>query len=73
MKMSEIKELTIKELQSRKRELKEERFNLLIQQQSGQLEKPHLLNSLRKDIARLETAISQKRIAQKQKDAPVAA
>lgn len=60
MKASEIKELTLKELRARKLELRQEVFHLRIQQQSGQLERPHLLHSLRRDIARLETAISLK-------------
>ena len=35
MKIAEIQELTAKELLSRKRELREEIFNLRVQQQSG--------------------------------------
>ncbi|MEI6032869.1 MAG: 50S ribosomal protein L29 [Verrucomicrobiae bacterium] len=60
MKIADIKELTAKELLSRKRELREEAFNLRIQQQSGQLEKPHMLHALRRNIARIETVLSQK-------------
>jgi len=65
MKIAEIKELTIKELEARKRELRHEIFNLRIQQQGAQLEKPHMLRNLRRDAARVETAISQKRAAAK--------
>lgn len=60
MKIAELKELTSKELLARKRELREEVFNLRVQQQSGQLEKPHMLRSLRRDIARIETVLTQK-------------
>lgn len=60
MKTAEIKELTAKELVTRKRELREEIFSLRIQQQSGQLEKPHMLRTLRRNVARLETVLSQK-------------
>lgn len=60
MKIAEIKELTAKELLARKRELREEVFNLRIQQQSGQLEKPHMLRALRRNIARIETVLSRK-------------
>lgn len=60
MKISEIKELTIKELETRKRDLRHEVFNLRIQQQAGQLEKPHMLRALRRDAARVETVLSQK-------------
>jgi large subunit ribosomal protein L29 len=60
MKIAEIKELTAKELLTRKRELREEFFNLRVQQQSGQLEKPHMLRTLRRNIARIETVLSGK-------------
>ena len=60
MKLAEIKELTAKELLSRKRELREEFFNLRVQQQSGQLEKPHMLRSIRRNIAKIETVLSEK-------------
>jgi large subunit ribosomal protein L29 len=60
MKIQEIQELTPKELLTRKRELKEELFNLRIQQQSSQLEKPHLIRVARRNIARVETVLSRK-------------
>ncbi len=60
MKLKEIRELTPAELSSRKRELKQEIFHLRIQQQSGQLEKPSLIRSLRREIAQLETVLTQK-------------
>lgn len=63
MKIAEIKELTIKELDARKREIRQETFNLRIQQQGGQLEKPHMIRTLRRDAARLETVLTQKRAA----------
>ena len=60
MKIAEIKELTTKELEARKREIKQETFNLRIPQQAGQLEKPHMLRALRRDAARIETVLSTK-------------
>jgi large subunit ribosomal protein L29 len=60
MKIKEIKELTPAELVSRKSELKEELFRLRMQQQSGQLEKPSLIRSLRREVAQLETILTQK-------------
>lgn len=60
MKLKEIHELTPNELSARKRELKDEIFHLRIQQQSGQLEKPSLLRSLRREIARVETVLTKK-------------
>ena len=61
MKMSEIKDLTPAELTTRSRDLRQEIFNLRLQQASSQLEKPARLKNLRRDIARLETRITQLR------------
>jgi large subunit ribosomal protein L29 len=61
MKMSEIKDLTPQELAAKSRDLRQEIFNLRLQQASSQLEKPARLRLLRRDIARLETRISQLR------------
>jgi large subunit ribosomal protein L29 len=60
MKTKEIRELTPEELGARRRELKEQIFHLRIQQQSGQLEKPSQIRTLRREIARLETFLTQK-------------
>ena len=60
MKIQEAREMTIKELSSRKNELEHEAFNLRIQQQGGQLEKPHLLKTIRRDVARISAAITEK-------------
>jgi large subunit ribosomal protein L29 len=48
-------------LTAKSRDLRQERFNLRLQQASAQLEKPARLRLLRRDIARLETRISQLR------------
>ncbi len=58
MKMSELKDLTVTELSAKSRDLRQEMFNLRLQQASSQLEKPARLRTLRKDIARIETQIS---------------
>ena len=60
MKIKEIRELSVAELGARKREIKEEVFHLRMQQQGGQLEKPSQLTALRKEIARIETVLTQK-------------
>ena len=60
MNLDEIREFTPTELSSRKKELRQEIFHLRLQQQAGQLEKPHLLRTLRREIARLETVLSTK-------------
>jgi large subunit ribosomal protein L29 len=60
MKIKEIRDLSAAELSARRHQLKEELFHLRLQQQSGQLEKPSLLRSLRKEIARIETVSNEK-------------
>lgn len=61
MKMSELKDLTPNELTAKSRDLRQELFNLRLQQASSQLEKPARLRSLKRDIARIETQLSQLR------------
>ena len=61
MKMSELKDMTPVELMAKGRDLRQEIFNLRLQQASAQLEKPARLHTLRRDIARIETRISQLR------------
>jgi large subunit ribosomal protein L29 len=61
MKFSEIKDMTQVELATKGRDLRQEIFNLRLQQASAQLEKPARLRTLRRDIARLETRASQLR------------
>jgi large subunit ribosomal protein L29 len=61
MKFSEMKDMTLVELAAKGRDLRHEMFNLRLQQASAQLEKPARLHHLRKDIARIETRISELR------------
>ena len=60
MKMKEIAELSTDELLTRRRDLRQERLHLRLQQQSGQLEQPSRLRLLRRDIGRIETELSQR-------------
>ena len=60
MKMKEITELRTDELLTKRRDLRQERLHLRLQQQSGQLEQPSRLRLLRRDIARIETQLSQR-------------
>ncbi|HET7625203.1 MAG TPA: 50S ribosomal protein L29 [Verrucomicrobiae bacterium] len=56
-----IKDATPAELTVLSRDLRQEIFNLRLQQASAQLEKAGRLRTLRRDIARVETRISQLR------------
>jgi large subunit ribosomal protein L29 len=61
MKYSELKDSTVQELASKSRDLRQEIFNLRLQQASSQLEKPARLRTIRRDIARIETKIAELR------------
>ncbi len=60
MKAKELKELTKEELTKKKRDVKEELFNLRFQHSTGQLENTARMNTLKKDVARIETVLSEK-------------
>jgi large subunit ribosomal protein L29 len=65
MKITEFRNLTDPELVAKKKEARQEYFNLRLQQQTGALEKPSRLNELRKDVAKLETVLSERRLGLK--------
>lgn len=58
MKISEIKELSETELNKKFREMGEELLQLQVRKQTGQVEKPHLIKSIRRDRARILTILS---------------
>ena len=57
MKMTDVRGLTADQLSDNLLELKREQFNLRFQAATGQLEKPHRVNAIRKDIARIQTQL----------------
>ena len=59
MKTSDIRKMTAEEINSKIAEIKNELFELRMKQATGSLEKPHKINSLRKDVARLKTVLSE--------------
>ncbi len=61
MKPSEIRDLSIDELVAKANELRGELFNTKVKKSTGQLENSAKLGTLRKEIARVETLLSQKR------------
>ena len=58
MKFSDIKQKTEDELKAELVKLKKEQFNLRFQKASGQLENSAKIFQVRRDIARIMTAIS---------------
>jgi large subunit ribosomal protein L29 len=61
MAKNDLKEMTPQELAAKGRELREEMFNLRLQQATARLEKTHRVRQLRRDVARCETLINQSR------------
>ena len=65
MKIVDVRNLTDSELVSKKKEARQEFFNLRLQQTTGALEKSSRLAELRKDVAKLETVASERRLGLK--------
>jgi large subunit ribosomal protein L29 len=60
MKAKELRELTAEELLKRKKDLKEEVFNLRFQHSTGQLDNTSRMKLIKKDIARIELVLHEK-------------
>lgn len=60
MKTSELREKDVADLQGELEALLREQFNLRMQKGTGQDVRPHLINKVRKDIARVKTIINEK-------------
>ena len=60
MKASEMQSMSVEELSKKLADLKEELFNLRFQHASNQLDNPHRIDDVKKDIARVMTVMRQK-------------
>jgi large subunit ribosomal protein L29 len=60
MKVSELKELAVDELQRKEQDLRKELFNLRFQQATGEIENPMRIRAIRKNIARVLTVITER-------------
>ncbi len=60
MKTEEIKTLSLQQLNARLKELKNELFNLRFSHATRNLANPLAIRNVRKDIARVQTAIREK-------------
>ena len=57
MKIDQIRGMTPDQLAETLLNLKKEQFNLRFQAATGQVEKTHRVNEIRKDIARIKTVL----------------
>ena len=60
MKAAELKTLTVEQLNEKLKELKTELFNLRFQHAINQLDNPHKIAEVKKDIARVMTILHEK-------------
>jgi large subunit ribosomal protein L29 len=61
MKIGEIRDLGVDDLQARAKDLDDQLFRLRIQKSMGQLEAPAKLRTLRRDLARVKTILRERR------------
>lgn len=59
MKMSEINDFSLPELNKKLRELGEDLLKLQVRKQTGQIERPHVIKQIRRDRARIMTKVNQ--------------
>ena len=63
MKIADVRSMSADQLSETLLNLKKEQFNLRFQAATGQLEKTHRVNEVRKDIARIKTVLRTKTAA----------
>jgi large subunit ribosomal protein L29 len=63
MKIDDVRGMTPDQLAEALLNLKKEQFNLRFQAATGQVEKTHRVNEIRKDIARIKTVLRAKKAA----------
>jgi large subunit ribosomal protein L29 len=63
MKITDVRALTQDQLGDELLKLKKEQFNLRFQAATGQIEKTHRVNEVRRDIARIKTVLRGKTAA----------
>ena len=60
MKTNEIRQMSSQDLEKKLKELKQELFNLRFQHAINQLDNPHKIADVKKDIARVKTILNEK-------------
>ena len=60
MRATELRNMTAEELNGKLKELREQLFNLRFQHAINQLDNPHKIEDVKKDIARVMTVLHEK-------------
>ena len=63
MKATEVRAMSVADLEKKLADLKKDLFNLRLQNATNQLENPNRINDVKKDIARVKTIIREKQTA----------
>ena len=61
MKVQEIRALSVGDLQAKVKDLQDQTFRLRIQKAMGQIDTSHKVRTLRRELARVETILREKR------------
>lgn len=60
MKINELRDKSIDELNTRERELREQLFKLRFQRATGRMENPMKIRDVRREIARIKTLLNER-------------
>ncbi len=63
MKATEVRAMSVEDLEKKLAELKKDLFNLRLQNATNQLDNPNKIGDVKKDIARVKTIIREKQTA----------
>ena len=63
MKATEVRAMSVEDLEKKLADLKKDLFNLRLQNATNQLENPNRINDVKKDIARVKTIIREQQTA----------
>jgi large subunit ribosomal protein L29 len=63
MKAKELKEKSVEDLREQERELAQQLFTLRLYKSTGQLESPAKMRAVKRDLARVLTALRQRELA----------
>lgn len=61
LKIKDLRAMTIDELETKLLEKKKEQFNLRVQQSTGQLQNTAVIRSVRREIAKINTLIAERK------------
>lgn len=63
MSTKDIREMSEVEIEKKLRDTRDAHVNLRLRKQTGQVEQPHEFTKMRREIARLETILKEKKLA----------